>query len=142
MLARGFGAASPTDKNKFRNQRARESAGDSNGSRFEPGAVAIDPLARRRDLAGAFLLKRKWPTRRLVRVALSWRRDRLTAIGRRRSDTAKKKCSNIAKKKYWRAASARLRQRTKINSEIRERESQREMLWRQIGERIRNGLNW
>jgi len=72
------------------------------------------------------LLKRKWPTRRLVRVALSWRRDRLTAIGRRRSDTAKKKCSNIAKKKYWRAASARLRQRTKINSEIRERESQRE----------------
>jgi hypothetical protein len=56
-------------------------------------AVAIDPLARRCDLAGAFLLKRKWPTRRLVRVALSSRRDRLTAIGR----------SNIAKKKksYW-----------------------------------------
>jgi hypothetical protein len=51
------------------------------------------------------LLKRKWPTRRLERVALSWRRDRLTAIGRRRSDTAKKKCSDIAKKKYWRAAS-------------------------------------
>jgi hypothetical protein len=56
-----------------------------------PGAGASDPLARWRDLAGAFLLKRKWPTRRLVRVALSSRRDRLTAIGRRRSDIAKKK---------------------------------------------------
>ena len=56
-----------------------------------PGAVAIDPLARQRDRAGAFLLKRKWPDRRLMRVALSWRRDRLTAIGRRRSDIAKKK---------------------------------------------------
>ena len=67
----------------------------SNGTRSMPGAVAIDPLARQRDRAGAFLLKRKWPDRRLMRVALSWRRDRLTAIGRRRSNIAKKK------KSYW-----------------------------------------
>src|SRR5262249_61537457 len=44
---------------------------------FEPGAVAIDPLARRR--------------------------DRLTAIGRRRSDIAKKKS---AKKKSYSAGGA------------------------------------
>src|SRR6516164_13702 len=60
-----------------------------------PGAVAIDPLARQRDRAVAFLLKRKWPDRRLMRVALSSRRDRLTAIGRRRSNIAKKE------KSYW-----------------------------------------
>ena len=45
----------------------------STGRSFEPGAVAIDPLARRR--------------------------DRLTAIGRRHSDFAKKKSAK--KKSYW-----------------------------------------
>ena len=87
-------------------ERIRESSGATSAvtaPRSSRVAVAIDPLARRCDLAGAFLLKRKWPTRRLVRVALSSRRDRLTAIGR----------SNIAKKKksYWGAR--RWRARTK-----------------------------
>ena len=67
--------------------------------------LPLTPLARQRDRAGAFLLKRKWPDRRLMRVALFWRRDRLTAIGRRRSDIAKKK------KSYWGAR--RWRARTK-----------------------------
>ena len=54
-----------------------------------PGAVAIDPLARRRRLAGPIATTGSWPNGRRVRVILSSRRDRLTAIGRRRSDVAK-----------------------------------------------------
>jgi len=62
-----------TEKINFRNRRAREAAGVSNGARFEPGAVAIDPLARRRDRLSASRrrrseyrkkekgAKKKWP---------------------------------------------------------------------------------
>ena len=53
------------------------------------GAVAIDPLARRRRRGRSDRHDRELAERRRVQVTLSSRRDRLTAIGRRRSDVAK-----------------------------------------------------
>jgi len=63
----------------------------SNGTRSMPGAVAIDPLARQ----AIALAKKKMARPAADAGRASSRRDRLTAIGRRRSNIAKKK------KSYW-----------------------------------------
>ena len=78
-------------------QQIRESGNErhhqrSTGRSFKPGAVAIDPLARRRDRLTAIGRRRS---------DIAKKEKCLTAIGRRRGIIAKKKIAKkkIAKKK-------------------------------------------